>query len=424
MTPARRAPSIAVPIFLLAVGAVVAAAILTFALTFAAPPPRPAPLAFVEIAAVADGRGQKDRNARRLERLADAAQATPRPGERADPAADAALSRGVGRVVRGFYEERAPIGAHEVRGGFTLAIPAADGRTVVLRTQAQPTLGAWHRVALAALAGVFVLLLLVAWGVARAISRPLRALAAKAAGARPGQPPLLPAAGPREVRQLSESISAMHRRLAGHAAERTAMLAAIAHDLGTPLSRIAFWIEQLPEAARERAAGDIEEMRAMLGDVLRFARDERTGVAPQRIDLGSLLDSLADDLAAAGQPVLLSPGPRAVVTGDARALRRAFANLLDNALRYGRFARLGWSVEGDRAIVTIEDDGPGIDDDDAERLFAPFVRGDPSRNRATGGTGLGLAIVRSIVEAHGGTAALGRATAGGGLATVVVPLSA
>jgi signal transduction histidine kinase len=203
----------------------------------------------------------------------------------------------------------------------------------------------------------------------------------------------------------------MQTRILEQAEGRTTMLAAIAHDMGTPITRLAFWIEQLPEAARDRANADIDEIRAMLASVLRFARDERAD-ARERIDLGSLIESLADDMKAAGTPVAVEAGPRVVVPGDSQSLRRLFANLIENAVRYGKSAALNWSAAPGWAEVTVADEGPGFPDN-AEALFTPFVRGEGSRNRATGGTGLGLAIVRSIAEAHGGSVALSNGGRGG-----------
>ena len=171
------------------------------------------------------------------------------------------------------------------------------------------------------------------------------------------------------MRELAEAVEAMQERILQQAEGRTAMLAAIAHDLGTPLSRIAFWVEQLPEAARDRAAADIDEMRAMLGAVLRFTRDDRSRAPHERLDLGSLIESLGDDLAAAGAPIEVDLGPRVVVEGDPVALRRLFTNLVENAVRYGDRARLCWSVAAGWAEVLVEDEGPGIPDTTYSQQF-------------------------------------------------------
>jgi len=308
-------------------------------------------------------------------------------------------------------------------GDYAVAVRVGD-RWRVVRSPERPLVRRWHVVTLGSMLLAILLLAWPAWALARAISGPLRALAGAAAQARAGAPlPPLPAGGSREVQDLSRAVGAMHARLAGHAQGRTAMLAAIAHDLGTPLSRLAFRVEQLPDGARARAAADIEEMRGMIAAALRFARDELAGPAADRIELGSLLDSLIADMAETGAPVSLTPGGRAVVRGDAGSLRRLFANLVENGVRYGGEARIGWTVAGGTVTVTVDDAGPGVDPAGVEQLWEPFVRGDPSRNRATGGTGLGLAIVRSIVARHGGETRLETRAEGGARATVVLPLS-
>jgi signal transduction histidine kinase len=154
-------------------------------------------------------------------------------------------------------------------------------------------------------------------------------------------------------------------------------------------------------------------MRAMIGAALRFARDDAGAHVDQRIDLGSLLESIADDMQGSGGAVTANPGPRVIVRGDPTGLRRLFANLIENAVRYGDRATLHWQVGGGHVDVLIDDHGPGFDPALAERLFEPFVRGDPSRSRETGGTGLGLAIVRSLAEVHRGTVSLERGPDGG-----------
>lgn len=161
----------------------------------------------------------------------------------------------------------------------------------------------------------------------------------------------------------------------------------------------------------------------MIGATLALAREEAGTSEMARVDLGSLLDSLVEDMCVAGCPVMLEPGPRAIVRGDSGALRRVFQNLVENAVRYGGEAALGWTTGGDQVEVTVDDRGPGLAGADARRLFEPFVRGDPSRNRATGGTGLGLAIVRTLAERHGGAASLSDRPEGGARATVTLPLA-
>lgn len=417
---ARAPRSIATPIFLLAVTSVVLATALLFIITFAGPPPRPAPLRLEALAKGLSGAPIPFSDLR----IARSVGPEPRPqaGEMRSPNAESLLARMARlpvRDVRVFARD----GQHnpfELRGGFTVA-RRGDSGWYVLRTAPEPWLTHWHEVTLATMGAALVALAALAWWIAQAIARPIRRLGDAAAQTRLGMPVAIPRGGPREVDELADALAAMQERLAQGVEGRTAMLAAIAHDLGTPLSRIAFWLEQLPEAARNRAAADIDEMRAMLQSVLRFAREERTGEARVRVEIGSLIDALAEDMVATGAPVATAGGPRAIVRGEPAALRRMLANIVENAVRYGRGADLHWAVDKSWVTISVDDGGPGFDPATSAALFTPFVRGDPSRNRATGGSGLGLAIVRSIAEAHGGDVTLGNHPAGGRV-TVRLPL--
>lgn len=349
----------------------------------------------------------------------------PASSQRADPRVAVDLARELGAEaddVLAFLGRRAPGPVDAIMGDYTFGW-RLNGQWRRLDSAEPPLFRRWHWVTLASMLAAILMLAIPAWWLANAISQPLRQLAGAADQARAGATlPTLPASGSREVLELSRAVGTMHARLAGHAEGRTTMLAAIAHDLGTPLSRIAFWIEQLPEPARIRAVADIDEMRGMIRAALAFARDDTGAHEQTRLELGSLLDSLVEDVQIAGAPVSLEPGPRAIVRGDSGALRRLFANLIDNALRYGSSAVIGWTVDNGVVEVTVDDAGAGINPGTVERLFEPFVRGDPSRNRSTGGTGLGLAIVRSIAVRHGGGATLENGPTGG-RARVTLPLA-
>ena len=422
--PDRRAAwSIAWPIFALTVASVVAAALTIFAVTFNGPPARTTPGAIPVVTEALRSGMLPEGAARRLRvETRNAPPAIDGPF-RADAKARAALAAALGvpmsEVVA--YTMR-PTDAEEGAFGRDFVLGwRHDGRWRVVETP-RPFLAPWHLTTLLAMLAAVLALAVPAWIIAQAISRPVRAVARAAEKAKAGgRLPPLPAGGAREVRDLSRAVAAMHDRLARHAEGRTTMLAAIAHDLGTPLSRLAFRVELLPEAARDKAAADIAEMRAMIGAALSFARDEAVGPAA-RLDLGSLLESLAADMGDAGHDVTVAAGPRAIVRGDPVALRRLFANLVENAVRYGARAAIGWTVADGTVTVTIDDHGPGVDPAAVERLFEPFVRGDPSRNRATGGTGLGLAIVRSIAARHDGEAVLENGPTGA-RARVTLPLA-
>lgn len=418
----RRARSIVVPIVSLVIVAALIATTVQFTSMFSGPPPwfRPVPIARV---AEALRTGQVPDNSRGIEVRRTSEDRFGRSDEQPSSARDAAIAKLIpapAARVQGLYEfpPRDPDG--DIRGSFTVGLQSGDG-WILVSTASPPIFTSWHVRRLAGMLLTLAILSLLAWYVAARISRPIRKLAEAATRARLGARPAIPRGGPREVRELAEAVEAMQDRILQQAEGRTTMLAAIAHDLGTPLSRIAFWVEQLPEAARDRAAADIDEMRAMLGAVLRFTRDDRNRAPHARLDLGSLIESLGEDLATAGVPVEVDLGPRVIVEGDPAALRRLFTNLVENAVRYGDRARLCWSYAGGWAEVLVEDEGPGFPRDRAEALFGPFVRGEASRNRATGGTGLGLAIVRSIAEAHGGEVLIENREGGGGRVRVRVP---
>lgn len=418
--------SIAVSIFLLVTGSVLAAALALFSVTFKGPPPRPAPLQLTKLAVALEHSTPPPGNEQGLRIVTRAGQPEPRGPERLEPPehpmviALAGLLRTPPTQIMVYTSEMQRTN-DEIRGPFTVGWRVPGGWRIA-ETAPPRVLTSWHIVTLFAMLGVLIVLGAAAWWIARRISLPIQRLAEAAKRARPGVREAIPTDGPLEVRELAEAIGAMQARILQQAEGRTVMLGAIAHDLGTPLSRVAFWIEQLPDEARARAAADIDEMRAMLSAALALARDESAPASPTRLDLGSLIESLVDDLAAAGAPVSAEAGPRVVLRGDSAALRRMFTNLVENAVRYGERAALGWRADGGWAEVTVDDAGPGFDPDRAESLFAPFVRGETSRNRATGGTGLGLAIVRSIAEAHGGEVRLETRAGGGGRVRVRLPL--
>ncbi len=425
-TAVRHRQSIVVPILALVVASVAVATIALFAVTFSGPPAKPAPQPMTSIAGLLRGGSAPAGMAEWQLRVVDSTiPPRPHPHEQRDPEFSRRLAEALAVpeddavIYRDLGHDNPPDG---ISAPF-VAGARLNGTWRIAFTPPPSFLSRWHWITLATMAALLAGLSALGWLIARAISRPLRELAAAASRAQAGTPlAALPARAPREVAQLGEALAAMHARLASHAEGRTAMLAAIAHDLGTPLSRLAFWVERLPDDARARAESDVDEMRAMIAAAIGYARDEMQMRADARIDLGSLLDSLAEDMEVAGAPVTVAPGPRAVVRGDPAALRRLFANLIDNAVRYGGHAAIGWSIAGDTASVHVDDAGPGIDPAQADRLFEPFVRGDPSRNRATGGSGLGLAIVRSIARRHGGDATLSNRAGGGARATVTLPV--
>ncbi|WP_159043458.1 ATP-binding protein [Sphingomonas sp. STIS6.2] len=400
-------------IFALVAAAIVMATLVTFAITFVGPPPRERPVSERDIVLALQG------NKVTGLRIADG-NAAPRYGERRQASRDQRIHAILGRgKVIGYYVGSEAI-AGEVRGNFTVNWSSRGGQRSV-RNEGSSVLTHWLIFTVGGMAMALIFLLIPAWLLAQAISRPLRDLAISARQIRAGEPFTVPATTSAEVQDLGAALAAMHRRVTDAIEGRTVMLAAIAHDLGTPLSRLAFYTDALPEPERSKAAKDLDEMRSMIGAAIGFARDEAHSQPMMRLDLGSLLDSLAEDMLAAGQPVSLNLGVRVIVNGDPVALRRLFSNLIDNAIAYGTEARIDWHVEHEYVVVCVRDRGPGIDPAEAEKMFEPFVRGDPSRSRSTGGTGLGLAIVRSVAVRHSGHVSLG-STSDGAVATTVLPI--
>ena len=292
----------------------------------------------------------------------------------------------------------------------------------VLRTPPPPHITAWQKrtfiwFGLSALA-----MLPVAWLFARRLTRPIRRFAEAVEKLdHEGDAPPMPIEGPAELQLTGAALNEMQQRLQATLRERTAMIGAIAHDLRTPLARIAFRIEAAPPSIREPVQADIEQMRAMVAATIGFVRGGPAVAERRPVDLAPLVGRLAEQARETGSPVELGAVEPAVVSGDRSALERLIQNLIDNAVQYGGGALLSVRRRADRARITVADRGPGIPEPELERMFQPFERRDPSRSRSTGGLGLGLAIARGIASAHGGTVHA-RNRQGGGLdVTVELP---
>ncbi|QJE74840.1 HAMP domain-containing protein [Aerophototrophica crusticola] len=278
---------------------------------------------------------------------------------------------------------------------------------------------------MASLAGsAAVAILLSAW-VLGFTTRPLRRFAA--AANRLGvdmSAPSLDESGPREVRLAASAFNTMQRRLKAFVEDRTRMLAAVSHDLRTPLTRLRLRAEFIDDdAVREKMLEDLAEMEAMIGSTLAFARDQANEEPMQAIDLNAMLGKVAEDMRDAGRPVGLTPAPQPLpVMGRRMGLRRAFCNLLDNAVKYGGTAELGLSRGAETVTVTIDDHGPGIPEAEFDNVFRPFYRLEASRSRDTGGTGLGLSVANDIIRGHGGEIRLSNRPGGGLRVTVTLPV--
>jgi two-component system, OmpR family, sensor kinase len=294
----------------------------------------------------------------------------------------------------------------------------------VVETPPRPAIGPWQRRAILWFLVSALVLLPLAWAFARRLTRPIRrfADAADRLGGDPLAPPV-PVEGPAELRVTAHALNRMQERLAAYVSERTAMVGAIAHDLRTPLARIAFRIEGAPDEMREKVQADIEQMRAMIAATIGFVRGTADGSERRPVDLAALLATIVEQDREMGRRIDFEGAGPVRVQGDAVALARLFQNLIDNGVSYGGSVRLSLAREGGRALVIVADEGPGLPEPLLERVFDPFERGDPSRNRATGGVGLGLTIARKIAQEHGGSLTLRNRSGGGLEARCSFPLS-
>jgi signal transduction histidine kinase len=227
--------------------------------------------------------------------------------------------------------------------------------------------------------------------------------------------PSLPESGPAEVRQAIRAFNEMQERIRRFVEDRTQMLAAISHDLGTPITRLRLRAEFVEDTdQQEKMLADLDDMERMVASAMSFARDQAGSEARAVVDLRTLLQRVCDDLADAGHAITLDVDEDAIAFScQPAAMRRAFTNLIDNATKYGRRARVSLERGSGVVLVTIDDDGPGIPECLQKEAFKPFRRLEESRNRETGGTGLGLTVARTIVRAHGGDIRLANRNDGG-----------
>lgn len=259
--------------------------------------------------------------------------------------------------------------------------------------------------------------------VARGLIRPLTRLAAAAERlGREREPTLIAEMPIPEYASIARTFNEMQLRLKQFVDERTHMLAAIAHDLRTPLTRLRLFAEYVHDKVQQRQLlSDIAEMDAMISSTLAFASDEAKSEKHIPVDVAALLISLCDNACDAGGHAVYHGPDHAQLPCQPMAMRRAFANLVDNGCKYAEHVAIELHDEADALVITIGDDGPGIPPAQIEQAFAPFQRLEASRNRDTGGTGLGLSIARDVVNGHGGSIHLMEARPHGLLVRICLP---
>lgn len=248
----------------------------------------------------------------------------------------------------------------------------------------------------------------------RTLASPLALLARATDAIGHGAPVLLDLHGPREVRRVARAFNAMQERIAKLIAGRTEALAAVSHDLRTPIARLRLRAGFLADADdRQAVEADLSEMEAMIQDLLDYLGGEDDPEKPRRTDLVALLTTLVEDAVDAGHVASYNGPDRMILTLRARGLKRGLSNIVNNALAYGDTARVSLMRTASHVCISIDDDGPGIPIADAEAVFEPFRRLEGSRNRSSGGTGLGMTIARQAIERDHGTITLVNRSEGG-----------
>ncbi len=261
------------------------------------------------------------------------------------------------------------------------------------------------------------------WFLMARITGPLRdlAVASERLGRGEDMRPVEPT-GPTEVRDLTAAFGIMQERLTRFVEDRTRMLAAIGHDLRSPLTALRVHSEMVDdEETRDHLVASVEEMQGMLDATLSYARGVSASEPSERVEIGQVLTGMNQVMPT---QFALAPGPDLTISVRPFAFRRALRNLIENAQRYGGGAQVAFEEQDGAVVIEIADQGPGIPEDQLEEVFAPFQRLDSSRSLDTGGHGLGLSIARSILRAHGGDVSLANVPGGGLVARVILPIDA
>ena len=330
--------------------------------------------------------------------------------------------RGFGRNLPPGIELRRDVDGDE---SHRVALRLRDGDILTAQMPEPPRSRRLDPILITVLSIAIVTIILGVWA-ARAVTAPLRLFAKAAESFSPaGEIDPLPERGPKEVRTAARALNQMRGRIKSLVEDRTRMLLAVGHDLRTPITRLRLASEFLGDGhqLRRQMLRDLEQMNAMIESVLVFLCEGRSAKLAVSIDVASTLQTVCDEFADAGHDVRLIASERLAIRGQGDELRRAIANLLDNSVRYAGGATVSLTRDGDAAIVTVADEGPGIADDAKAAMLEPFVRGEPSRHMdGETGFGLGLSIANAIVTGHGGTLTLVDRTPRGLVVRLAFPL--
>ncbi len=304
-----------------------------------------------------------------------------------------------------------------------VSIRLKDGNWLNFAAAIPEATSLWSNEAIISMILMAVGVLLFSLWVVRRLVRPMTtfARAAERLGRDVGAPPL-PETGPLELRQAVRAFNEMQDRLRRLIETRTQMLAAISHDLRTPITLLRLRAEFIEDEEEQRKTmATLDEMQSMIASTLSFARDDAESEERRVLDMAALIGSICDDLADAGLAVEFDPPGKTPYACRPIAMRRALTNLLENAVKYGGNARARLVETAEAIEIVIDDDGPGIPEAELESVFSPFYRVEQSRSRETGGVGLGLSVARTIAHAHGGEILLSNREEGGLRARLQLP---
>lgn len=312
---------------------------------------------------------------------------------------------------------------HECPPVLGISLALSSGQWLNARARPPVPSWLWLKATLTSVGISAVLLTLTLLLAVRRILRPMNELSQAAHAFGRGEKARIAEKGPEDVREVTRAFNQMQDQVGRAQEDRARLLAALAHDLRTPITSMRLRVEMLPEGEdRDRLLDSLREMQHLAEATLDFIRGSTTEQY-RRYDLATLLDSLCGDLQEMGLAVHCEDSPRCVLQGQPEAVKRALRNLIENAVNYGEQAEVTLETTDSEAVVTIVDRGPGIPAAERERVFEPFYRLEHSRNRETGGIGLGLAIARTLIRGMGGDIRLGDGPGGRGLqVSVSLPL--
>ena len=322
-----------------------------------------------------------------------------------------------------FYEAHELALHPEAAQRYDVTVRFADGDAVIYRVMRMPGGAPLPRRLSTNLALLVLLLVIVLYLTARSITRPLSDLAraADSLGREAHPAPQLAERGARELRDAARAFNTMQDRLHRYLDSRTRVLAAMSHDLKTPLTRLRLQVEALDNPPmQERIGRELDEMESMVREALALFRGLDDGEPAAPVDVNALLEKIREEFRDLGGTVTITGQALRPLVGKPQALKRCLTNLIANAVKFGTRAEV-LIADGADLVIRVRDHGPGIPEEQLERVFEPFYRLESSRNRDSGGTGLGLTIARDLAQAHGGSLLLANLAGGGLEATLRLP---